>query len=90
MLTLANALFAAIIVWHSLTVLNAMSRSTAMVPRIGFVLMAGGAFSFLLAPFYKAPAPDLGTVMMTAGVAVWCLYRSYRRKHGAANRVHTH
>lgn len=87
MLTAANLLCAAIITWHSLVALNSMSRATSIVPRIGFILMGGGAFSLLLAPLYQAAPPEIGTVMLSAGVAVWCLYRSYRRKHGAARSV---
>ena len=90
MLTAANLIFAAIITWQSLMTVNAMSGSTAVVPRIGFILMAGGAFSLLLEPFYQPRPPSIGTVLLTAGVAVWCLYRTYRRKHGAASRVQPH
>lgn len=65
-----NTLFAAAILWSTLTALSTMTRKCNFWPRVAYVLMGTGAFAAILAPFYLERVPTLPELMFMVALTI--------------------
>lgn len=77
MIQAINHLAAAIVVWHALAALDAMTRKTRLAVWAGFAALALGAGMQLAATLEPGPWCNLGTALENTGLAI--LYTANRR-----------
>jgi hypothetical protein len=89
-LLIVNILVGWVVVVHATCSINAMTRQTDHVYRLGYILLAVSALAVVVGPFYGYTKPQWSEVLFNAGAGLvlirgWWL-REVRTPAGGASR----